>query len=254
MAHAEKAVNDSLQRVLAMMKSAGFEINAKVHVVVDPDLPFMGYTFPKGSRFTIVVSGRALESGMLEGLLVHEMSHVYRMIKSHPSHSEQVINDIVGSFVQRGFNGDYQQKTFHDAVNHLEDLYADDISFKVFDGSKIFPAELASDFFQSWITPEPANTGNQTRDRWLNAALMLRNSFALSNMARHRTPDVGGKAKSMNDKFLSQMPPNARKAFEYFYSVMTSLEEDVTEKQYRNLLNDYLEKFVELAQATPQRS
>ncbi|HEY5620346.1 MAG TPA: DUF5781 family protein, partial [Candidatus Bathyarchaeia archaeon] len=122
----KKTVNDSFRKALRMMEEAGYAIGDNVSVVVDPDLPFMGYTFPGEAGFNIVVSGTAVDSGMLEGLLVHEMSHIYRMKSKHPSHDEQIINDVVGSFLARGLARDYQQKILHDLVNHLEDLYADD--------------------------------------------------------------------------------------------------------------------------------
>ncbi len=247
-----RAVGDAFQRAKGMMKDAGYGIGDNVRVVVDPKLGFMGYTFPKAGKYTIVVSGAAVESDMLEGLLVHEMSHIYRMQSKHPSHSEQIINDVLGPLVGRGLNRDYQQKILHDLVNHLEDLYADDVAFKVFRKSNIFPVEDGGKFFFSWLSPEPVVSGEARRDRWVNMSLMLRNSFAMSNMARHGIPDVGNKAKSLNEGFLSGLPANASRSFEYFYGVMRSLKEDVTEKQFGGLLGDYLEKFVELAQGDPQ--
>ena len=230
-----------------MMEKAGYPIKAKIRVVVDPKLPFMGYTVPRGDGFAIVVSGAAVESGLVEGLLVHEMGHVYRISTGHPSHSAAVIDDVVGPFVRRGMNKDYQQKILHDLVNHIEDLYADDISFRVFEGSDVFKMDVGSEFFQSWLTPEPVNTGDVQRDMWLNTSIMLRNSFALSNMTRHNIPDTGSKAQAMNRKFLSRMGPGASAQFEYFYRLMVNLKEEVDEKEYRRLLTEYLGRFVELA-------
>ncbi len=59
-------------------------------------------------------------------------------------------------------------------------------------------------------------------------------------------------AKMLNGRFLSGLQANASKSFEYFYRVMTSLGEDVTEEQFGRLLRDYLERFVESAQGDPQ--
>ena len=134
-----KTAKESLQKVLAMMENAGYAIRGDVRVLVDPNLGFMGYTFPKDEKFTIVVSGAAVESGLLEGLLVHELSHVYRIVAKHPSHNGEIINEVMGPFERQGFTREYQQKIMHDLVNHLEDLYADDIAFKVFGNSNIFP-------------------------------------------------------------------------------------------------------------------
>ncbi len=231
-----------------MMEKAGYPIKAKIGVVVDPKLPFMGYTVPRGDGFTIVVSGAAVESGMVEGLLVHEMGHVYRIATGHPSHSAAIIDDAVAPYARRGMSSDYQQKILHDVVNHLEDLYADDISFRVFEGTDVFKMDVGSEFFQSWLTPEPVNTGDVQRDRWLNASIMLRNSFALSNMARHSIPDTGSKAQAMNRKFLSRIGHGAFEQFDYFYHLMVNLKEKVSEKEYGKLLNEYVRRFIELAE------
>ena len=45
--------------------------------------------------------------------------------------------------------------------------------------------------------------------------------------------------------FLSGLPPDMAKMFQYFYKVMMCLREDVTEKEFEGVLGDYLEKFVE---------
>ncbi len=248
----EKTVAEAFQRAKGMMRDAGYPIGGNVRVVVDPKLGFMGYTFPRAGKFTIVASGAAVESGMLEGLLVHEMGHIYRMQTKHPSHDNGIINGIMDSLAGWGLNLDYQQKILHNVVNHLEDLYADDISFKVFKRSSIFPEDVGSQFFLSWMTPDPVASGDARRDRWVNASLMLRNSFAMSNMARHGIPDLGNKAKSSNERFLSGLPARTARMFEYFFGVMMSLKESVGEKEFRQLLTDYLDKFVALAEGEEQ--
>jgi len=193
-------VGEAFQKTKDLMRKAGYPIEDNVRVVVNPNLGFMGYTFPKAGRFTIVVSGAAVESGLLGGLIVHEMGHVYRMQTNHPSHSGRAISYAMDLFDGRALKMDYQQKILHDAVNHVEGLYADDISFKVFQKNNLFPPEVAGQFFQGWMTPSTVVSGDARKDRWVNASLMLRNSFALSNMARHGIPDSGDQAKSANGR------------------------------------------------------
>src|SRR2546429_9767403 len=82
----EETVRKARQTAIEMMRKAGYDIGRKVKVVVDPQLPFMGYTIPQGGNFTIVVSGGSVGSGLLDGLLVHEMSHIYSIRSNHPSH------------------------------------------------------------------------------------------------------------------------------------------------------------------------
>jgi chorismate synthase len=127
----EESVRKAQQTAIEMMKKAGYDIGTKVKVVVDPKLPFMGYTMPQGRNFTIVVSGGAVGSGLLEGLLVHEMSHVYRILTNHPSHNGEVLEEAVDKLGKKVDLRDYQQKIIHDLLNDIQDLYADDISFKV---------------------------------------------------------------------------------------------------------------------------
>jgi len=249
-----ETVNDAFQRALQMMEEAGYGIGENVAVVVDPTLSFMGYTFPGQGGFNIVVSGAAVDSGMLEGLLVHEMSHIYRMKSKHPSHDAEIINEAIGRIMNRGYDRDYQQKILHDIVNSLEDLYADDVAFKVFGKARIFPVETAGKFFLSWLTPEPVASGSAGRDGWANAAIMLRNSFALSNMARHGVPDIEKRAAGLNKRFLSQLPAGATEAFEYFRKVMTRLREDVTGREFDRLLTEYLNRFVEEAERPTSRT
>ncbi len=69
---AVEQVRKAREKALGMMRDAGYNIGKDVDVVVDPKLPFMGYTVPQSGRFKIVVSGMTVESGLLEGLLVHE--------------------------------------------------------------------------------------------------------------------------------------------------------------------------------------
>lgn len=73
------------------MKAAGFEVSDSTQVVVDPKLPFMRYSTKRGGSDVIVISGRALASNMFEGLLVHEVSHIYRINTKHPSHNHELL-------------------------------------------------------------------------------------------------------------------------------------------------------------------
>src|SRR3989454_11879602 len=115
----EESVRKARQTAIEMMKKTGFDIGTKVKVVVDPQLPFMGYTMPQGGNFTIVVSGGAVGSGLLEGLLVHEMSHVYRIQTNHPSHNGQILEEAVDNLAKKVVLLEYQKKNVHDLLNDI---------------------------------------------------------------------------------------------------------------------------------------
>lgn len=230
------------------MRNAGFEIRDTVHVAVDPQLPFMGYTFPDGTDFRIVVSGMALESGLVEGLLIHEMSHVYRMQTNHPSHDGRIIDEVVSGHGKRALSEEYQQKIIHDLVNHIQDLYADDLAVRVLKESEQFPMDRLVAFLQDWVKDEPVVSDDARRDRWANAAIMVENARAVAQMVRHGIEDRGGRAAAMNERFLSRISPAVSGQFEYFRGLMTNLKEEVTGREYRRLLTRYLRRFLEIAE------
>jgi hypothetical protein len=231
-----------------MMKESGFGLKSNVEVAIDPQLPFMGYTMPQGRGYKIVVSGGSVGSGMLEGLLVHEMSHIYRMENNHPSHDAEIIEEAIDKIGKQYLSHDYQQKIVHDLLNDIQDLYADDVSMKVIKKGQILEPGQINSFLQDWVKDEPFESGDSKRDRWLNASIMVHNARAIGQMTRHGIEDTGGKAADSNRNFLSQMPPVVASQFQYFQDLMINLKENMTRDQYRKLLADYLNRFLEVAE------
>jgi hypothetical protein len=242
-------VEEALRNVLNMMEQAGFRINQEVRVIVNKKLPFMGYTSRRLQSHVIVVSGFALESRMLEGLLTHELSHVYRNMTHHPSHSESLIESLMHIFIDdHKLDRDYEQEILHQAINHIQDLYADDIVVRVlgaYHGTHLL--EQLGDFFLGWIKEDPATTGVRRRDRWANASILLNNSFAISNMERHKiTEGLIERAKMSNDRFLSRIEPSAAIQFSYFNRFMVGLEEDVSEARLCEQMEQYLRNLLKV--------
>ena len=244
----EESVRKAQQTAIEMMRKAGFDIGTKVKVVVDPKLPFMGYTMPQGGDFTIVVSGGAVGSGLLEGLLVHEMSHVYRIQTNHPSHNGQILEEAIDNLGKKTVLRDYRQKIVHDLLNDIQDLYADDISFKVLRNSPIMESDQMTRFLQDWVKDEPARTRDPAMDGWVNASIMAHNARALAQMKRHRIEDTGERAGSVNQMFLDRVSPDIAGEFDYFRSTLTNLREDMAANEYRKLLAEYLDRFVGVAE------
>jgi hypothetical protein len=241
-------VHKAFQNALRMMKESGFGIKSNVEIAVDPQLPFMGYSMPQGRGYKIVVSGGSVDSGLLEGLIVHEMSHIYRMENNHPSHDAEVIQGSIDKIGKQYLSLDYQQKIVHDLLNDIQDLYADDISMKVIKKSPMLKSGQLSSFLQDWVKDEPVESGDQKRDRWVNASIMVHNARAIGQMTRHEIEDTDGRAADSNKKFLAQMPSKASAQFPYFENLMVNLKEDMTRDQYRKLLADYLNRFLEVAE------
>jgi len=233
-----------------MMKDAGFPIPDKLKVEIDPKLSFMGYSTKRDGTDIIVVAGKALESGMIEGLLIHEMSHIYRINTNHPSHNSKLLNRVGRFIIDRShLTRDYQIKIIQQAVNHIQDAYADDVAFQVFSQSGAFPLDQAFSFFLDWINDKPLDS-KSSRAVWLNIGIMLDNCFAISNMHRHNVPDINNEAENKIQKFLSQADARMQKGFIYFKDFMTDLEENVTEKEFEKNLTDYLSRITELAKVS----
>ena len=241
---ARQRVNHAFSNAIETMRQSGFDIGNGVEVAIDPKLPFMGYTMPQGHKFRITVSGNAIDSGMLEGLLVHEMSHIYRMQTKHPSHNARIIDGVVNSLGEQALRYDYQRKIVGELVNNIEDLYADDIAVKVIRGGLVSEDQL-SRFLQGWVKDEPADTGDQVKDKWINASIMANNARAISQMTRHHIEDTDGTAMALNEKFLSLTSPEVSGQYEYFLNTLTNLKEDLTQEEYRTLLSEYLNRFLE---------
>lgn len=235
-------VKAAAEKVLRSMDECGFRIKSSVHVVINDNLGFMGYTVQTNGGYKIVVAGHAVSSNLIEGLLLHEMSHIFRMESLHASHYDKILDNVLnGIVVKHKISGERRLQMLHQAVNHVQDLYADDIAFKVIEEKNITTTETMKKFFLEWIKDEPAESADQ---KWTNAAMMLNNAFALSNMRRHGL--LVGEATEKNEKFLSKVG-DISESFPNFYSFMTSLKEDVDGKSFEKQLTDYLEKFVELA-------
>jgi len=240
-------VNRSFNNAVKMMTDAGFKIGNNVQVSVDPQLPFMGYTMPHGRGFTIVVAGGAVGSGMLEGLLVHEMSHVYRIQTNHPSHDAEILEAAIEKLGPTNLRYDYQQKIVHDLLNDIQDLYADDISLQVLRATRTPILGQVSEFLQSMVIDKAANSDDPVKDRWVNASIMAHNARAIAQMTRQQIKDTGEKGARANQRFLAEISPDIAQKYQFFRNQLVNMREDITEDQYRAFLGEHLNQFVQAA-------
>jgi hypothetical protein len=81
---------------------------------------------------------------------------------------------------------------------------------------------------------------------------MVNNARAIGQMTRHGIADLGGKATASNKMFLSRISPAAAREFDHFQYLLTNLKEDITENDYRRLLTDYLNRFLQIAENNPR--
>jgi len=139
-------------------------------------IPIMGASKSLKDRHTLFISTRAVDSGMLDGLIAHEMGHMFRTEAGHPSHDPEVYRRIGKEVrIPRAAEGAFGQ-----AFNHIQDIYADDLSFLVFhqDGD-----DRAYRFFAAWVD---GNSSSRAKNRWQNVGLAASNGFAIGNLIRHK--------------------------------------------------------------------
>lgn len=225
---------------LSLMKASGFPITEKIAIEVDEKLPFMGYTAQKNGKPIIVVAKWAKDSGMLSGLLIHELSHIYRSETKHPSHNFAIHNKALSLALGNRQLLSYQEEILRNILNSIQDLYADDIFFQI---KKDAPTNLV-DFFLDWIK-KPVE-GVDTKSTWINAGNMVNAAFAQANLERHHVADIDGKVAKKVADFLSKIDPKIAKKFAYFKNVMVQLPEKITNEECGQLLIEYLRTFLRI--------
>jgi hypothetical protein len=225
------------------MASAGFPITREIEVILDEKLPFMGYTTEREGKSVIVVSGKTFESGSTINLLVHEMSHIYRIQSGHPSHNYQLLTTISLWVMHGKLVEEYQEKIVHALINHLQDIYADDISFAVF--SQIPKQSNLSEFFLNWIH-KPLDGSDSEEKSWTNASYVVSAAFAQANLERHKVKDEKKVVAHAVADFLSHVDKTSAAKYLFFKNFMVKLPESVTDKEFEKFLIAYLSEFLTL--------
>src|SRR5437763_14159079 len=98
---------------------------------------------------------------------------------------------------------------------------------------------LTNNIFKSWV---------RMKNIWVNTSIMVHNSRAVAQLARHRVEDKGDKADRANQRFLAQVSPGIAEKFDFFRKLLGNLGEGITEDEYRGLLAEYLNQFLEAAE------
>ncbi|HEV8594180.1 MAG TPA: DUF5781 family protein [Thermoplasmata archaeon] len=161
--------------VVARYEGIGVRLQRPVSLVIE-EMPIMGATQSTSDGHRLHVSLRAVGSGMLDGLMAHEMGHMVLTERRHPSHTTDVHRRAfetveVPAGERRAFGA-----VARGAVNHVEDIYADDLAIEVIGRDR----DIAR-FFSEWVrnSARPGDTRLETLGNGVTVA------FALGNMARH---------------------------------------------------------------------
>lgn len=227
------------EKAMLLMEKAGYPLENTIAVELNPDLPYMGYTTTRDGMPVIVVAGFALENNMALNLMIHEMSHVYRRQTGHPSHNAQLLTAtttwvIHGKVVER-----YQEKIIEGILNSIQDVYADDIGFKIFEKH-----EHLNEFFMSWIhDPIKSKTAES---KWTNAERMVNAAFAQANLERHGIADTDGKVQKAIDSFLKKSDKKIAEKYPFFKEFLVRMPEEVIDKEFEKMLTLFLSEFLKL--------
>ena len=238
MAKEDAFLSSSLHWALDHMSQAGFPITEPVALQMDPALRIMGYAKHDPGKHVIVVAEWALDSGMLGGLLLHELAHIYHTEKRTPSHQSALVQEEIESIVTREGLTQTEASYLADAFSHLQNILVDDIVFNILQSDR--DLKQVQKFFFEWVSERP------TGDPRLDAALLTRNAFAVASLGRRNLYDQQGEMAAKNKRFLTLYGDNAEEAF---HAVERRLEEartDLDATEFRRTLREYLDTMVSL--------
>ena len=176
-----EAARTTWREIAGRYAKLGFTIRRPVALVIE-DMPIMGATQPTKDGFRLHVAAHAARSGMLDGLMAHEAGHMVRMEAGHPSHRQEVhgrVFDAVAVNVPAKEREAFGEVA-GEAINHVEDIYADDFSIQVIGRDR----DLGP-FFADWVR----NSARRGPTRWATVGNGVTVAFALGNMARHGVRD-----------------------------------------------------------------
>ncbi len=113
-----RKVKSAFEDVVAGYASHDRRVQWPVTVEI-ASMAIMGATKSKDLAHTLFVSARAVESGMLDGLIAHEMGHMLRTESGHPSHDPEVFRALSREVrIPRAAEGAFGQ-----AFNHIQDIF-----------------------------------------------------------------------------------------------------------------------------------
>jgi hypothetical protein len=228
----DQALRSTLSWAIERMKEAGYRIESPVRLVVDPSLSFMGYASQKDGVHYIVASDWALDSEMLGGFIIHELSHIYATEAGMPSHDHALLEDVIEEVREREDLNEREVGYLVDAFSHLQNIIVDDIVFELMSEKEV---KMAQRFFASWVTPRPS--GNPV----LDASSLVRNAFAVASLKRRGLYQPGSEMDRANSGFLEAMGERARAKFEEIETFLEKAKADDDERTFKLELHHYLQ-------------
>ena len=235
----DDSLNKSLGLALSKMEGVGYRISNRVSLKIDPSLRFMGYAKQEGSHHVIVMAEWALDSELVEGFLLHELSHIYHTEQGTTSHKSNVVHKLVDEIVMREGLTNRETQFLFDAFNHFQNIIVDDIVFEILNDRRNI--RQIQKFFAGWISDKPSG------DCVLDTALLARNAFAIASLKRRDLYDgVEEEISHKNLQFLSILGGRAAEDFNKILDCLRYAKCNNSRRDFCNSLSEYLEYIVSM--------
>ena len=241
-ASTEKLLQNTLDWATERMSQKGYAITSKVELKVEPNLAIMGYARKEGDVHRIMISEWALDSEMLGGLVLHELSHVYFTERGACSHDSRILDEVLDELKAKDGLRVKEIEVLIDAFNHLQNILVDDVVFDVM-GEK--EHDMTTRFFAEWVSDRPS--GEPVTD----ASLLTRNAFAVASLKRRGLLEwgPGGSSGGMyfrNTSLMDAMGQSAEDEFNWIEQFLENSKSELDEKEFRESLEAYFDKVIGL--------
>lgn len=230
-----------LENALSKMKAKNYNIQSRIEIQVDQKLNIMGYTKKVGNKQVIVVSGWSLETGMIEGLVLHELAHIYFIEKGYRSHKASLLGKILEKIKATEGLRSKEVEYLIEAYNHYQNILVDDIVFDVIDEEM---KKEIKQFFRQWVSEKP--TGDPVSD----AAVICRNAFAIASLRRRGLIDDKDPIIQAN-KRLIEKSGKSKKDFEWIEAFLENARPDYDDEEHTRRIQEYFEVVINTMRSTP---
>jgi len=240
-ASTDESLQKTLDWALERMKQKGYVVKSKVTLNVEPNLAIMGYARKEGQVHKIMISEWALDSEMLGGLVLHELSHVYFAERGAYSHDSAILEEVLDELKERDGLRVKETDALIDAFNHLQNVLVDDIVFAVMEEKEL---DNAKSFFSEWVSNRASG------DPVADASLLSRNAFAIASLKRRNLFDKDSEMYYRNQSLLSALGPQSEKEFEWMESFLEGAKSDWDSPRFREALESYFDRILSLMRSS----
>jgi hypothetical protein len=240
-ANTDESLQNTLDWALERMRRKGYVVKSKVTLNVEPNLAIMGYARKEGQVHRISISEWALDSEMLGGLVLHELSHVYFAERDACSHDSATLEEVLEGLKAREGIRAKETEFLIDAFNHLQNVLVDDVVFAIMEEKEL---DVARKFFTEWVSDR--RSGDPVTD----AALLSRNAFAMASLKRRNLFEQDSEMYYRNRSFLSSLGSLSEHEFAWIEGFLEGARSDWDKTRFRNALEEYFDRILSLMRSS----